>query len=749
MKQTIKLASLLLLVALLGACVENNESPSVTAVRNAKAEQLKGLAALYNAQAAAEQVIANAEAALKAAEAKAKEAHAAYKAAEAKLKEMQAEEQNIKNQSDLQKLEIEKEEAKAKLAEIAQDMKTQEHKAASELADAQLLVKESQKLLLAHDKELADEEKEALDKLVKSYGDRLTALTTKKNDIHELQVQLVRYENGLVSLNEATDEQIAANEEQIALNEAKIAVYKQYEAYQAPEDAEALEAERTKLETAAEIAQQNTLNSLKIYNSIDPEFDETEAKKAITNDPFYKFITTGQIILKGEEDEDDYTYDFWYYDSNISQYVYYQRPSFTSTLSYGYVFHPTAEVDGKEVALTAYGDSIDIYFKENDGQSYYYDDYRTFELERNKELKQFESDLVYWDAQLDSLEKAYKSYDGVKKILPETDDNGNFIYDAAGKIKLSDKPILSITDSTAWAHNEYNKAVAAKAAAKTLAAIDAAQANIDKYEPLFKTLSAKEIAVEQSIENFEFQVKYLNNQINGMTAALAYCKDFEKELAALQEKVEAYNDAQVTAYAEKVAAQAKVKQDEFTETEAEAALDAFDARWGSNPQSGEYQNVGYPNGNYIYTWSMTYVGPGNGSYNRIGEQGYSEGPTYGYQYRYENVGPGNGSYINAMVYMEVGQGLGQFIHVPNASQHIGHDALADMIVALEDANEELAKKNEELVETLEAGGIKAQEKLIADQKQKIADEQLVLKAMENAFNIAKAELNAVLPSEAE
>lgn len=35
----------------LGACVDNDESASVEAVRNAKAEQLKGAAALANAQA--------------------------------------------------------------------------------------------------------------------------------------------------------------------------------------------------------------------------------------------------------------------------------------------------------------------------------------------------------------------------------------------------------------------------------------------------------------------------------------------------------------------------------------------------------------------------------------------------------------------------------------------------------------------------------------------------------------------------
>ena len=67
-----KLLSLVLICAMgfgMISCVESEESPSVTAIRNAKAEQLKALTNLYNAQAQAELIIAEAEAALKAAEA--------------------------------------------------------------------------------------------------------------------------------------------------------------------------------------------------------------------------------------------------------------------------------------------------------------------------------------------------------------------------------------------------------------------------------------------------------------------------------------------------------------------------------------------------------------------------------------------------------------------------------------------------------------------------------------------------------
>ena len=69
MKKKLMMVAVLLGALSLGACVDNDESASVTAVRNAKAEQLKGAAALANAQAEAETIRANAEAKLKEAEA--------------------------------------------------------------------------------------------------------------------------------------------------------------------------------------------------------------------------------------------------------------------------------------------------------------------------------------------------------------------------------------------------------------------------------------------------------------------------------------------------------------------------------------------------------------------------------------------------------------------------------------------------------------------------------------------------------
>ena len=82
MKKKFMMAAVLLGALALGSCVDDNESASVTAIRDAKAAQLSALATLYNAQAAAEAVRAEAEAAFNKAKANYQQAKADATAAE-------------------------------------------------------------------------------------------------------------------------------------------------------------------------------------------------------------------------------------------------------------------------------------------------------------------------------------------------------------------------------------------------------------------------------------------------------------------------------------------------------------------------------------------------------------------------------------------------------------------------------------------------------------------------------------------
>ena len=85
MKKKLMMVAVLLGALSLGACVDDNESASVTAVREAKAKQLESIAAMNNAEAEAKLIYAQAEAQLKAAEAALQQALADKVAAEAKI----------------------------------------------------------------------------------------------------------------------------------------------------------------------------------------------------------------------------------------------------------------------------------------------------------------------------------------------------------------------------------------------------------------------------------------------------------------------------------------------------------------------------------------------------------------------------------------------------------------------------------------------------------------------------------------
>lgn len=99
------MAAVLLGALSLGSCVDDNESASVTAIREAKAKQIGALANYQQAQADAELILANAEA-------KVKEANAEYKAALAKIKDLKAQEKELELQKSQATLETDIEKAK-------------------------------------------------------------------------------------------------------------------------------------------------------------------------------------------------------------------------------------------------------------------------------------------------------------------------------------------------------------------------------------------------------------------------------------------------------------------------------------------------------------------------------------------------------------------------------------------------------------------------------------------------------------
>ena len=153
-------AALLCGALCLTACLKNEESPSVTLVRESYAEKLQGEANKLNAEAEATLILAKAEATLKEAQAKLQEAN--IKLVEAQAEKEKAEAAKLLAEADLQKAQAELARAdvdlkKQELARRVEELKAQvaEYEARIAEAEANKLYWENQKKLLEKQLEIA------------------------------------------------------------------------------------------------------------------------------------------------------------------------------------------------------------------------------------------------------------------------------------------------------------------------------------------------------------------------------------------------------------------------------------------------------------------------------------------------------------------------------------------------------------------------------------------------------------------
>lgn len=183
------------------SCVDDEESASVTALRDAKAEQLKAAAALANAQAQAETILANAEAAYKAAEAAYKQAQADAMAADAA------------HQAEMTK------QAQEKYAIQLDVIKAQ---AERDLLSAQIQIEN-------YEKQLLNKANEELRSLYEQYAwavENTTYYQTRKIDLTN---QIAKAEAGLLTSEESAALSIARYEDEIAYQELLISLYEKYD----------------------------------------------------------------------------------------------------------------------------------------------------------------------------------------------------------------------------------------------------------------------------------------------------------------------------------------------------------------------------------------------------------------------------------------------------------------------------------------------------------------------------------------
>lgn len=537
MKKKLMMVTLLLAGLSMGACVDDKESASVTAVREAKTEQLDALAAMNNAAAEARKAMATAEAALIKAEAEAKQAAAELQKANAEIAQKQAEldaleneEKNLQNQElqaklekELAELEVYKKTAEQTLAQLDAEMQQNEILAQQAMVVAQQQLALAEKAMVNYEKQLAvaktqeeknrlDAEKRELQRLSQVYITAVDKLNNAKNSLMYLRRNLVSAENQLTSLEEGKDAVIAQKKSQIAQYEMEITKYKEYVNY--TDDLESLKASYNKLQGDYNLAFDNSKATANHYNDMwnlkTPDADTLDLK--IKNDKFYQFaIRHRNIDEEGNTTSLQWpisTYLPWINNGKVRLYYNYQDENIVAS--------PVAIGD------SLYCDPVE-----------FTTDIRVVELEVTKRI----ADLNSWlETAQKNLKDFQNAYDGkaTKGLYPYYAT----VVDAQGQTVPSEEPCTNIKDSIASLKKSYE----------------------EETDPAVKTSLRSKYETFLGYESTALsQITRYSSLVDDYTAAIPQLKDqwemyqkYDENMAALQKQFDARNKKQLEELAVKV-----------------------------------------------------------------------------------------------------------------------------------------------------------------------------------------------------
>lgn len=279
------LGALALSSTTLTSCVDDNESASVTAIRDAKAQQLTALANYQQAQADAKKIIS--------------EANAAIKNAEAKAKEIANELENIKLEKAKATLATDLETAKAQAEAALLSQKEALERAKASLIKASNAADEATK-------EKINDLLEKADAIMYGYGASPTTSIYGAGGLNEQLISKkadrVKADYELVDIQLQIAEQVRQEEKSLAVNEALLAEYKKY-------DNTDLDA----AEKAAIEAEQKLPALQKIKNEASALYSTEWAKVTSAMDDIYKT----EVIKYRDGDENG---------DRLSSYVTYEYP---------------------------------------------------------------------------------------------------------------------------------------------------------------------------------------------------------------------------------------------------------------------------------------------------------------------------------------------------------------------------------------------------------------------------------------
>lgn len=195
------LGALALSSTTLTSCVDDNESASVTAIRDAKAQQLTALANYQQAQADAEKIVAEAEAAIRNAEAKWQEI-----------------------QNELEDLELQKAQAT-----LETDIAAAQAMAEAELLKQQAALETAKATLIESLDKVSIAEKTRINTLIGKADYELSRINNYQQQIINIEANRVSATYNLETIKILKDQSISENNKEIALQEAKLKLYESYE----------------------------------------------------------------------------------------------------------------------------------------------------------------------------------------------------------------------------------------------------------------------------------------------------------------------------------------------------------------------------------------------------------------------------------------------------------------------------------------------------------------------------------------
>lgn len=336
----------------LGACVDDNESASVTEVRHAKAEQLKSIAAMNNAQAEATLKLAEAEAKLKEQDAALKKAMADKAAAEAEIKALEA--QMAADAYDA--------ELAARLAQAEQKKITAEYQIKFQqgeidklaltlqtaLANLQNQLLQAQKDLKDKEDIIADAELQKLNDLADEYALVLGTYTTTSQSVFNEKANLAALEAGLKDWEKSIAADVAKEELSIQLYQKQIDALKEYTNYSGNVDELKLKLEDAR--NTYNIANDNFTGLRHAYEAI--SIAELRAEKNV--DALYEAVQENALLSLKR--------NYFLHDVNFYDYI---------PFDYSLDYKTTIEIDGEEYDINSedYGysyQSIELESKEVD-----------------------------------------------------------------------------------------------------------------------------------------------------------------------------------------------------------------------------------------------------------------------------------------------------------------------------------------------------------------------------------------------